>query len=320
MTRLLPAPIFAVVLTVFALTATSASSADYGDFDDFAAYGGAFLDVRDEQGRFGTPQQSLLSLDFPSADFEIACSQCPTGERISDVLTLDYRVDRPGRFPYGLSIGMGYDYILQSFGRLGEASFSITARAAVEVLEIDGLAVESVFEEVPFYFHAYGLEDPAVGSLERGLNGIAVDAGIVDARAILDLSGLIHLSGRSGRPTLVRVVLENELEVRHMGAGQSALQIRTPSISDISGIGGLSGRPHFETRAPIPEPSTATLLGLGLSLLARGRRPCYRNPHWSDASRASDAGFENLCDQRGANVDRRDTIACDPAHCSPAGD
>ncbi len=230
-------------------SAGSAGAASYGDFFDPSGFV-AYRNVQDVNGLFGAPSVSLNSLDFTPINFEARCSQCPTGQSTSDILTLD--IDTVGgRAVSEIRVTEGLDFSVLSFDPTGFASASVSANLFIDVLEIEGVPVNGINGNASILY------TPANASVF----GFGIQSGIMTGDLTIDVAQIIAAAGATGNATLVRVSLDNTLSVFHDGSGGEA-RIRKRDADFVSMTIEITG---------VPEPTTALLLLGGLAGLAAQR-------------------------------------------------
>lgn len=240
-----------LALGLLAGSASTAGAASYGNFSDPTG-NVSYLNVQDVNGLFGAPSVSLNSLDFTPLNFEARCSQCPTGAETSDILTLDIATIS-GRAVNEIRVTEGLDYSVLSFDPTGFAAASVTASLFIDILEINGVAVNGINGS------ANVLYTPANASVF----GFGTQTGIMTGDLTIDIAQIIAAAGATGNATLVRVSLDNTLQVFHDGSGGEA-RIRKRDADFVS----LT----IEVINGTPEPTTAVLLMGGLAGLAARRR------------------------------------------------
>jgi hypothetical protein len=231
-------------------SAGSALAASYGDFFDPTGFV-AYRNVQDLNGLFGAPSVSLNSLDFTPLNFEARCSQCPTGASTTDTLTLD--IDTvAGRAVNEIRVTEGLDFSVLSFDPTGFASASVSANLFIDVLEIDGVAVNGINA------NASMLYTPSNASVF----GFGIQSGVMTGDLTIDVAQIIAAAGAVGDATLVRISLDNTLSVFHDGSGGEA-RIRKRDADFVS---------MTIVVTQVPEPTTAVFLLGGLAGLAAQRR------------------------------------------------
>lgn len=241
----------ALAIVLLLGSAGSALAASYGDFTDPTGFV-SYRNVQDVNGLFGAPSVSLNSLDFTPLDFEARCSQCPTGVSTSDILTLD--IDTiAGRAVSEVRVTEGLDFSVLSFDPTGFAAASVSANLFIDVLEVDGVAVNGINASASILY------TPSNASVF----GFGTQSGIMTGDLTIDVAQIIAAAGAVGDATLVRISLDNTLSVFHDGSGGEA-RIRKRDADFVSMTIVVTGT---------PEPTTAVLLLGGLAgLAAQGRQ------------------------------------------------
>lgn len=232
-------------------SAGTADAALYGDFTDPTGTV-SYLNVQDVNGLFGAPSVSLNSLDFTPLDFEARCSQCPTGVETSDILMLDIATIS-GRAVNEIRVTEGLDFSVLSFDPTGFASALVSASLFIDVLEVNGVAVNGI----------NGNASIAYTPSSASVFGFGTQTGIMTGDLTIDVAQIIAAAGATGNATLVRISLDNTLQVFHDGSGGEA-RIRKRDADFVS----LT----IEVVDVVPEPTTAVLLLGGLATLAAQRR------------------------------------------------
>lgn len=253
MSKIVPSSALRAVLVAGLIlgVAGTAGAASYGNFTDPTG-NVSYLNVQDVNGLFGAPSVSLNSLDFTPIDFEARCSQCPTGVTTSDILTLDIATVA-GRAVNEIRVTEGLDFSVLSFDPTGFASATVSASLFIDILEIDGVAVNGI----------NGSTSVAYTPANASVFGFGTQTGIMTGNRTIDIAQIIAAAGATGNATLVRVSLDNTLQVFHDGSGGEA-RIRKRDADFVS----LT----IEVMDGTPEPTTAVLLMGGLAGLAAQRR------------------------------------------------
>lgn len=231
-------------------TAGTATAASYGNF-----IGGTvdFLNVADGAGLFGAPTVSVDTLDFSPNAFEADCAASatcpPTPHNVSDTLILDISA-KNGFFVDEIRLTEAGDTSLASFGS-AFANTSVVADVFVDILAINGSAVNGINANAQMVFTSNGAFDTDTQG-----NGTHAWNGLLD----LDIDAIIAANGGSGQATLVRISLSNTLTAFAESGAAARIEKK-----DLDGL----------AITVIPEPTTALLMGMGLtglSLISRRRR------------------------------------------------
>ncbi|MBK7951138.1 MAG: PEP-CTERM sorting domain-containing protein [Deltaproteobacteria bacterium] len=235
---------FSVVL---AGSASVSSAASYGNF---ASPTGtvSFNNVADVNGLFGAPTVSGNSLDFSPSTFEADCASSPgcppTPASVSDTLVMDIDADA-GQYIDTIVLTEAGDTTLSSFLNAFAAT-TVVANVFIDVLEIDGVAVNGLNENAQMVFTNGGQYTT------NDFTGTQIWTGLLS----VDVDSVIAGDGGSGQATLVRISLSNTLTAFADSGASARIEKK-----DIDGL----------AITVVPEPGTALLMGLGLLGLASGR-------------------------------------------------
>lgn len=264
--RVVNGTLFAFALGMTLLSGSPADAAYYGDFTDPSGET-RFLSVRDENGSFDSATMGLDTLSFKGPTLLARCVDCPGGEIRSDIVTLDIQ-SSARRGIRSIEIGERLDYMLHSFDTMGSSTISASSTAFVDILEVDGLAINGL--------NAHARVD-LTPSGSASVHGIAVAYGVLSGTASIDLDPYIADAGLSGFATRVRVSVDVTFMAYHDGVGgQAMLRFSDAAPLGIAAVG---------SSYPVPEPTTATLVLAGLAALSGISSP--RRP--SSASRSRGA-------------------------------
>ncbi|MEZ4291638.1 MAG: PEP-CTERM sorting domain-containing protein [Myxococcota bacterium] len=129
---------------------------------------------------------------------------------------------------------------------------SVAANIFVDILAIDGVAVNNINANASMVFTNGGAYQRSFGS-----DGVGTSSGAWTGNLTLDLDAIIAAAGASGQATRVTLNINNTLTAF---AGGNALAFIEKKDFD-----GLAV-------TVVPEPGTAILFGLGLAGLASVRR------------------------------------------------
>jgi hypothetical protein len=240
----------ALALALLLGSAAVSSAASYGNFYSPGATV-QFLNVADLNGLFGAPTVSFESLDFSPNTFEADCAvsaSCPpTPHTVSDTLTLQIAATA-GNFIEKIRLSEAGDTSINSFLNAFAAT-SVTADVFVDILAIDGSAVNGVNANTQMVFTSGGTFDTNVQG-----NGTHTWTG----NLLLELDAIIAAAALTGQATLVEISISNTLTAFAESGASARIEKK-----DFDGVG----------ITVIPEPASALLMGLGLAGLAWvGRR------------------------------------------------
>jgi hypothetical protein len=248
-----------------ALLGFSASVSHAAFYGNFSSPGGtvSFLNVADLNDLYGAPTASGNSLDFSPNAFEAECAlsgTCPpTPHSVTDTLTLQIDANS-GHFIDDILLTEAGDTSLQSF--IGAfAATTVVADIFVDVLEIDGVTVNSVNANASMVFTQNG---------EYESNDEGYGAHIWSGSLLLDIDAVIFDAGEVGQATLVEISMSNTLTAFAEGGATARIEKK-----DIDGL----------AITVIPEPGTALLVGLGLLGLCTTRRSTTRRSTTRSAER-----------------------------------
>jgi len=227
-----------------ALLGVSASVSQAAFYGNYSSPGGtvSFLNVADVNDLYGAPIASGDSLDFSPNMFEAECAlsgTCPpTPHTVTDTLTLQIDANS-GHFIDDILLTEAGDTSLQSF--IGAfAATTVVADIFIDVLEIDGVAVNSVNANASMIFTQNG---------EYESDDEGYGAHVWSGSLLLDVDAVIFDAGEVGRATLVGISMSNTLTAFADGGATARIEKK-----DIDGL----------AITVVPEPGTALLVGLGL--------------------------------------------------------
>lgn len=234
----------------FVLSAPGLSSAaSYGNFSSPTGTVD-FLNVADTNGLYGAPTVSGDSLDFSPNAFEADCAvsaTCPpTPHTVGDTLTLQISAN-PGNFIEQIQLSEAGDTTLSAFFS-AFASSSVTADVFIDILEVDGNAVNNINDSQQMVFTSGGTFDTNVeGTGSHSWTGsLLVDLGTIIANAAL-----------TGEATLVELSISNTLTAFAEDGAAARIEKK-----DFDGL----------AITVVPEPGTAILMTLGLMGLSASNR------------------------------------------------
>ncbi|MBY0399774.1 hypothetical protein K2X89_05730, partial [Myxococcota bacterium] len=206
-------PLLILASAVWAGLSHDALAASYGSFTDPTGTV-SYLNVSDVNGLFGAPSVSLDSLDFTPTTFQASCTQCVA--TTSDTLTLDIATVSGKRIDT-IEITEGLDYALQSFDPSGLASVSVIATLTIGVIELGGVPVSGISQNVLVNFTPSG--NPTIVGF--GIN--PPNSVILGTSGAIDIDAIIAGAGFSGNATRLNVRFGNVLTAQHDGSGGLAL-------------------------------------------------------------------------------------------------
>ena len=227
----------------------SAHAAFYGNYAGSTV---TFEGVQDQNGLFGAPVVSADSLDFNPNTFEAGCPLhgC-SSELVDDTLTFTIQANS-GSYLNDIVLSEAGDFNLSTFVANDLAVTSVAANIFVDILAIDGVAVNNINANASMVFTNGGAYQRSFGS-----DGVGTSSGAWTGNLTLDLDAIIAAAGASGQATRVTLNINNTLTAF---AGGNALAFIEKKDFD-----GLAV-------TVVPEPGTAILFGLGLAGLASVRR------------------------------------------------
>ncbi len=232
-----------------ALTAGPASAALF-DYGDFAGSTVMFLDVEENTSvspvaLFGAPDVLGDSLDFDPVNFDVQVSGADADMLSSTVGTT---IMATSGFLDLIDLNETGSYTLN--GLSGNATADVSAIASVDILEVDGVPINTdVSFQQMFTF------SPSGGSfsiLEDGTGTATFSGGTV-----IDLDAALASAGIVGNATKIELLVTNTLAVASVSG--------TSARIEKDDFGGL-------VVTVVPEPASASLLGLGALAMLRRRR------------------------------------------------
>lgn len=236
------------------LVVSSAHAANYGSYVGSTV---VFENVTDQNGLYGAPTVSADSLDFNPNAFEAGCplNGC-VSELVDDTLTFTIQATN-GNVIEDVVLSEAGDFNLSTFVDGDLAVTSVSANIFVDILEIDGVAVNNINANTSMVF-------TNAGSFLRdwSADGTGTTPGTWTGNLTLDLDAIITGAGAIGQATRVTLNINNTLTAF---AGGSALAFIEKKDFD-----GLAV-------TVVPEPGTAVLMMLGLLGLASSRGASNRS-------------------------------------------
>lgn len=227
----------------------SAQAALYGDYIGSTV---VFEAVEDQNGLYGAPVVSADSLDFNPNTFEAGCplNSC-VSELVDDTLTFTVQANA-GQVVEDILLSEAGDFSLSTFVLDDLAVTSVSASVFIDILEIDGTAVNNINANAAMVFTDSGSYQRAFADL-----GVGTTSNAWTGALTLDLDSIIAASGLSGQATRVTLNINNTLTAYAGGAALAFIEKQ-----DFDGL----------AVTVVPEPGTALLMGLGLAGLASVRR------------------------------------------------
>ncbi len=227
----------------------TAYAALYGDYVGSTV---VFEQVTDQNGLYGAPVVSADSLDFNPNSFEAGCPVhgC-VSELVDDTLTFTIQANAT-HFVEDIILSEAGDFNLSTFVGTDLAVTSIAANVFIDILEIDGVAVNNINANTSMVFTNAGsfIRDQTIDG--TGTTSAAWIGGLS-----IDLDAIIIGAGQTGQATRVTLNINNTLTAFAGGAAIAFIEKK-----DFDGL----------AVTVVPEPGTAILMGLGLAGLASIRR------------------------------------------------
>ncbi len=231
-----------------ALPGTMASAALY-NYGDFPANTVDYLGVSEDTREltiplFGSPSVVGDTLDFDPTNFSSESSGLEA-DIVDAQLNLTIMA-RPGFTIPSVSISERGDFTLN--GLAGEASATVAAPIFIEVVEIDGVALDKPIDFAGSMIFTSG------GDFLLSEEGIGT--GQFEGLAMFDLDALLAAEGVTGSATKVKVAMDNTL-----------------STASVPGTAAFIAKKDFDSVAvTVPEPASLGLVAAGAVLVLRRRR------------------------------------------------
>lgn len=240
-----------VVFALF-LPSAAAQAAQYGDFLQPEI---DYIGVGDMNGNFGSPTATSNQLSFGEALFTAGCvgATCTSGV---DTLSYDART--------GSGFGLSRIRIDVTGGAsrtddvgTGSALATATANVFIDIFEVDGQAVDTINVSEQLLFAPLG-ESPAdttylfLGDGTPGTTG-ELFFGTLD----VDLDAILAANAATGSVTRADV----------------SIGLTLTAFADAGNLASIEVGDFRVDHVLVPEPASALMIGLGLSVLARRRMP-----------------------------------------------
>lgn len=225
-----------------------AHAGSYGDYNGITVI---YKDVNDVQNRFGAPTVSGDSIDFDPT-FLAECNDCGQVINVNDRLNFTIEA-KPNRVIDNIILTEAGDFTLNDFFGLGLAEVTVSAPVFIEIFEVDNVAINQIDVNANLVFTPVVVPDGVYNASSFGNVTGQIWTGFLE----IDLNQVLADNGYAGGATLVEITMDNILTAAAVNGGSAMIEKK-----DTSGL----------SVTVIPEPSSASLLALGLVGIASIRR------------------------------------------------